>query len=139
MLEGNEQIYTLREPGHLEELIPVPAASPQQLEVSSCPSQEGLISPSREPLWAVSAGFVPCPPPPPAPNCLVGGFSAFGNEGQRSYRVWCLAHAPPCLLETGDSPVDPFFYCPAKMKESSWLRCSLCKSWQRQSKVEILP
>ncbi|NXQ98421.1 PALD protein, partial [Sagittarius serpentarius] len=32
VLEGNEQIYTLREPGHLEELIPVPAASPQQLE-----------------------------------------------------------------------------------------------------------
>ncbi|KFQ33285.1 Paladin, partial [Mesitornis unicolor] len=36
ILEGNEQIYTLREPGHLEELIPIPAASPQQLEVSSC-------------------------------------------------------------------------------------------------------
>lgn len=35
VLEGNEQIYTLREPGLLEELIPVPAASPQQLEVSS--------------------------------------------------------------------------------------------------------
>uniref|UniRef100_A0A674GHX0 Paladin n=1 Tax=Taeniopygia guttata TaxID=59729 RepID=A0A674GHX0_TAEGU len=32
VLEGNEQIYTLREPGLLEELIPVPAASPQQLE-----------------------------------------------------------------------------------------------------------
>ncbi|XP_029818471.1 paladin [Manacus vitellinus] len=32
VLEGNEQIYTLREPGHLEELIPVPTASPQQLE-----------------------------------------------------------------------------------------------------------
>ncbi|KAI1231595.1 hypothetical protein IHE44_0007668 [Lamprotornis superbus] len=32
VLEGNEQIYTLREPGFLEELIPVPAASPQQLE-----------------------------------------------------------------------------------------------------------
>ncbi|NXU15941.1 PALD protein, partial [Pardalotus punctatus] len=32
VLEGNEQIYTLREPGHLEELIPVPATSPQQLE-----------------------------------------------------------------------------------------------------------
>uniref|UniRef100_A0A8C5U6E4 Paladin n=1 Tax=Malurus cyaneus samueli TaxID=2593467 RepID=A0A8C5U6E4_9PASS len=32
VLEGNEQIYSLREPGHLEELIPVPAASPQQLE-----------------------------------------------------------------------------------------------------------
>ncbi|XP_065494853.1 paladin isoform X1 [Caloenas nicobarica] len=32
VLEGNEQIYTLREPGQLEELIPVPAASPQQLE-----------------------------------------------------------------------------------------------------------
>lgn len=34
VLEGNEQIYTLREPGQLEELIPVPTASPQQLEVS---------------------------------------------------------------------------------------------------------
>lgn len=32
VLEGNEQIYTLREPGLLEELISVPAASPQQLE-----------------------------------------------------------------------------------------------------------
>ncbi|KAK2530830.1 Pald1 [Columba guinea] len=32
VLEGNEQIYTLREPGQLEELIPVPTASPQQLE-----------------------------------------------------------------------------------------------------------
>ncbi|KFU90052.1 Paladin, partial [Chaetura pelagica] len=32
VLEGNEQIYTLREPGHLEELIPVPTTSPQQLE-----------------------------------------------------------------------------------------------------------
>ncbi|KFV65917.1 Paladin, partial [Dryobates pubescens] len=32
VLEANDQIYTLREPGHLEELIPVPAASPQQLE-----------------------------------------------------------------------------------------------------------
>ncbi|KAM6415534.1 paladin isoform 1-T1 [Rhynochetos jubatus] len=32
VLEANEQIYTLREPGHLEELIPVPAASTQQLE-----------------------------------------------------------------------------------------------------------
>lgn len=32
VLEGNEQIYTLREPGLLEELIPVPAASPQELE-----------------------------------------------------------------------------------------------------------
>ncbi|KFP17966.1 Paladin, partial [Egretta garzetta] len=32
VLEGNEQIYTLREPGHLEELIPVLGASPQQLE-----------------------------------------------------------------------------------------------------------
>uniref|UniRef100_A0A8V5FYL6 Paladin n=1 Tax=Melopsittacus undulatus TaxID=13146 RepID=A0A8V5FYL6_MELUD len=32
VLEGNEQIYTLREPGHLEELIPVPTALPQQLE-----------------------------------------------------------------------------------------------------------
>ncbi|NXF64884.1 PALD protein, partial [Ciccaba nigrolineata] len=32
VLEGNEQIYTLREPEHLEELIPVPTASPQQLE-----------------------------------------------------------------------------------------------------------
>ncbi|NWW17673.1 PALD protein, partial [Falcunculus frontatus] len=32
VLEGNEQIYTLREPGLLEELIPVPTASPQQLE-----------------------------------------------------------------------------------------------------------
>ncbi|NWV48282.1 PALD protein, partial [Daphoenositta chrysoptera] len=32
VLEGNEQIYTLREPGLLDELIPVPAASPQQLE-----------------------------------------------------------------------------------------------------------
>ncbi|KAF4800716.1 Paladin [Turdus rufiventris] len=32
VLEGNEQIYTLREPGLLEELIPVPATSPQQLE-----------------------------------------------------------------------------------------------------------
>ncbi|NWV09682.1 PALD protein, partial [Ptilonorhynchus violaceus] len=32
VVEGNEQIYTLREPGHLEELIPVPAASAQQLE-----------------------------------------------------------------------------------------------------------
>ncbi|XP_053927693.1 paladin [Cuculus canorus] len=32
VLEGNEQIYTLREPGHLEELIPVLTASSQQLE-----------------------------------------------------------------------------------------------------------
>ncbi|KFP03896.1 Paladin, partial [Calypte anna] len=32
VLEGNEQIYTMREPGHLEELIPVLTASPQQLE-----------------------------------------------------------------------------------------------------------
>ncbi|NXJ85676.1 PALD protein, partial [Trogon melanurus] len=32
VLEGNEQIYTVREPGHLEELIPVPTTSPQQLE-----------------------------------------------------------------------------------------------------------
>ncbi|NXI43220.1 PALD protein, partial [Galbula dea] len=32
VLEGNEQIYTLREPEHLEDLIPVPTASPQQLE-----------------------------------------------------------------------------------------------------------
>ncbi|NXN85107.1 PALD protein, partial [Bombycilla garrulus] len=32
VLEGNEQIYTLREPGLLEELIPVPTASPQQME-----------------------------------------------------------------------------------------------------------
>ena len=65
VLEGNEQIYTLREPGYLEELIPVPTTSPQQLEVSSCPLgrcwgrrafltiQGGLVSPSQEPSWAV--------------------------------------------------------------------------------------
>ncbi|NXD14668.1 PALD protein, partial [Nothocercus nigrocapillus] len=32
VLEGNEQIYTLREPGSLEQLITVPASSPEQLE-----------------------------------------------------------------------------------------------------------
>ncbi|NXU50881.1 PALD protein, partial [Turnix velox] len=32
VLEGNEQLYTLREPGQLEELIPVPTTCPQQLE-----------------------------------------------------------------------------------------------------------
>ncbi|KAM4703626.1 paladin [Rhinophrynus dorsalis] len=32
VLEGNEQIYTSREPDNLEQQIPVPAASPEQLE-----------------------------------------------------------------------------------------------------------
>ncbi|XP_068807080.1 paladin isoform X4 [Struthio camelus] len=32
VLEGNEQIYTLREPGNLEQLITVPVSSPEQLE-----------------------------------------------------------------------------------------------------------
>lgn len=34
VLEGNEQVYTLREPGSLDELVPVPASTPEQLEVS---------------------------------------------------------------------------------------------------------
>lgn len=34
VLEGNEQIYTLREPGSLDQLIPVPVSTPEQLEVS---------------------------------------------------------------------------------------------------------
>lgn len=34
MLEGNEQVYTLREPGSLDELVSVPASTPEQLEVS---------------------------------------------------------------------------------------------------------
>lgn len=98
MLEGNEQIYTLREPGHLEELIPVPAASPQQLEVSSCPSQEGLISPSRDPLWAVSAGFVPCPPPPPR-TAWLGVFLHLAMRG--SGRIGCGAWLMP-PMSAGD-------------------------------------
>uniref|UniRef100_A0A493TCB8 Paladin n=1 Tax=Anas platyrhynchos platyrhynchos TaxID=8840 RepID=A0A493TCB8_ANAPP len=32
VLEGNEQVYTLREPGSLDELVPVPASTPEQLE-----------------------------------------------------------------------------------------------------------
>ncbi|XP_019473486.1 paladin [Meleagris gallopavo] len=32
VLEGNEQIYTLREPGKLDQLIPVPVSTPEQLE-----------------------------------------------------------------------------------------------------------
>ncbi|XP_047925552.2 paladin isoform X2 [Anser cygnoides] len=32
VLEGNEQVYTLREPGSLDELVSVPASTPEQLE-----------------------------------------------------------------------------------------------------------
>uniref|UniRef100_A0A8C3S9I8 Phosphatase domain containing paladin 1 n=1 Tax=Chelydra serpentina TaxID=8475 RepID=A0A8C3S9I8_CHESE len=35
VLEGNEQIYTLREPGYLEQQITVPVTSPEQLEVNT--------------------------------------------------------------------------------------------------------
>ncbi|XP_009953447.1 PREDICTED: LOW QUALITY PROTEIN: paladin [Leptosomus discolor] len=43
ILEGNEHIYTLREPGRLEELIPVPTASPQQLEKLESTLKDDLL------------------------------------------------------------------------------------------------
>lgn len=36
VLEGNEQTYTLREVGSLEQQIVVPVMSPEQLEVRTC-------------------------------------------------------------------------------------------------------
>uniref|UniRef100_A0A8B9G8Q2 Phosphatase domain containing paladin 1 n=1 Tax=Amazona collaria TaxID=241587 RepID=A0A8B9G8Q2_9PSIT len=66
VLEGNEQVYTLREPGHLEELIPVPTASPQQLEVSSCPLGRCFVHGGSCPSQKGR-----CPPPiEPSQSCL---------------------------------------------------------------------
>ncbi|XP_038599862.1 paladin isoform X1 [Tachyglossus aculeatus] len=44
VLEGNEQTYTLREPGHLDRLIPVPATSPEQLEKLESQLQADLLA-----------------------------------------------------------------------------------------------
>lgn len=77
VLEGNEQIYTLREPGQLEELIPVPTASPQQLEVSQ--------------MLGTKRGF-----------CLFCSFLLATTDRQWLYWVLCLVCTHPvcCRLWT---------------------------------------
>uniref|UniRef100_A0A8C3XN58 Phosphatase domain containing paladin 1 n=1 Tax=Chelydra serpentina TaxID=8475 RepID=A0A8C3XN58_CHESE len=56
VLEGNEQIYTLREPGYLEQQITVPVTSPEQLEVNT---QHLLHLLSPLPITPFPAGHLP--------------------------------------------------------------------------------
>uniref|UniRef100_A0A8B9GCB7 Phosphatase domain containing paladin 1 n=1 Tax=Amazona collaria TaxID=241587 RepID=A0A8B9GCB7_9PSIT len=58
VLEGNEQVYTLREPGHLEELIP---AEKQMKMFKSCLTMQEIFSQQRNACQGLTYRRIPIP------------------------------------------------------------------------------